>query len=182
MRPDTQHGQLSEGVKAPPFEFSGPGGEAVRSSDLLARGPVILTFYRGAWCMCCQSDLRDLRQTVPAFRKTGATVIGVFHKMAPNARADIAREYAIDFPLVDDVDGKVAEAFGIRRSPADLARIESEFGPEMLALRESEPWILPMQARFVIRKNGIVGRSEIVSNYSERTSAAGLIPVLERAG
>jgi peroxiredoxin len=180
MGQDAQQRQLSDGDKAPEFEFAAPDARRFRSSELLCDGPVLLTFYRGAWCACCQSDLRDLMRAMPGIRKTRSTVLGVFHQLGPDANARIAREYALDFPLVDDVDGRAAEAFGVRRSASELARIESEFGPELLALKEGEPWILPMQARFVIGTDGVVARSEIVFDYSERRSAERLIPVLER--
>jgi peroxiredoxin len=180
MGQNEQKRQLTEGDTAPQFTFHGPDGKVLRSSELLREAPVLLTFYRGAWCTCCQSDLRDLMRTMPAIRKSHSTVLGVFHQLGPNVNARISREYALDFPLVDDAEGRAAEAFGIRRSASEIARIEEDFGPEMLALKQGEPWIMPMQARFLIGKDGIIARSEIISNYGERTNAEGLIPILER--
>lgn len=37
------------GDQAPDFILSDAGGELVRLADLLARGPVVVTFYRGTW-------------------------------------------------------------------------------------------------------------------------------------
>jgi hypothetical protein len=37
------------GDQAPDFTLPDAGGELVRFADLLARGPVVVTFYRGAW-------------------------------------------------------------------------------------------------------------------------------------
>ena len=37
------------GDRAPDFELPNAVGETVKLSDLLARGPVILTWYRGNW-------------------------------------------------------------------------------------------------------------------------------------
>jgi hypothetical protein len=37
------------GDQAPDFTLPNSSGEAVRLADLLARGPVVLTFYRGTW-------------------------------------------------------------------------------------------------------------------------------------
>jgi peroxiredoxin len=179
MGQDKQKRQLSEGDKAPAFTFSGPDGTVLRSSDLLREAPVLLTFYRGAWCTCCQADLRDLMRTMPVIRRSHTTVLGVFHQLGPTANAQISREYALDFLLVDDAEGRAAEAFGIRRSASELARIEEEFGPEMLALKQGEPWILPMQARFLIGKDGAIAWSEVIFDYNERTSAQHLVPVLE---
>jgi AhpC/TSA family len=37
------------GDQAPDFTLPDAGGQSVRLADLLARGPVVVTFYRGAW-------------------------------------------------------------------------------------------------------------------------------------
>ena len=37
------------GEPAPDFTLPNPNGELVSLSDLLSRGPVVVTFYRGTW-------------------------------------------------------------------------------------------------------------------------------------
>jgi hypothetical protein len=37
------------GDRAPEFTLPNPSGEMVALSDLLVRGPVVVTFYRGTW-------------------------------------------------------------------------------------------------------------------------------------
>ena len=73
---------------------------------------------------------------------------------------------------------RAAHAFGIRRSLAEMAAIENEFGPELLALKEGQPWITPMQARYLIGHDGVITHSEIVTSYEDRSSAACLLPLL----
>ena len=40
---------LSVGDTMPTFELSGATGTPVRSADLLGRGPLVVSFYRGGW-------------------------------------------------------------------------------------------------------------------------------------
>lgn len=40
---------LKTGDKAPSFMLPNAKGEQVSSADLLAKGPVVLSFYRGGW-------------------------------------------------------------------------------------------------------------------------------------
>jgi len=40
---------VGRGQTAPAFELPNSQGELVRSDDLLKRGPLILTFFRGHW-------------------------------------------------------------------------------------------------------------------------------------
>lgn len=37
------------GDKAPDFSLPNIRGERIQSSDILAKGPLVLTFYRGGW-------------------------------------------------------------------------------------------------------------------------------------
>ncbi len=40
---------LKAGDQAPSFKLPNAKGEQVSSTDLLAKGPVVLSFYRGGW-------------------------------------------------------------------------------------------------------------------------------------
>jgi len=40
---------IKVGEPLPPFALPNAYGHPVRSADLLARGPLVLTFFRGAW-------------------------------------------------------------------------------------------------------------------------------------
>jgi peroxiredoxin len=170
---------IGPGDRAPLFELVDPLVGVLRSPDLLRSGPLLLTFYRGAWCGCCSADLRDVAQSAQLFRDRKVSVLGVFHDLSRDANTRIRNAYNLQFPLVDDPNGRAAQAFGIRRSPSEIAEIESSFGPELLALKEGQPWIMPMQARYLVRPNGIIAHSEVVIDYVGRASIADLRPLLE---
>ena len=40
---------IKPGDALPPFALPNAGGQEVRSADLLAKGPLVLTFFRGSW-------------------------------------------------------------------------------------------------------------------------------------
>ena len=60
---------LVVGDQAPDFTLLDAVGESVTLSELLANGPVVLTFYRGEWCPYCNVQLRHLEQALPSFSK-----------------------------------------------------------------------------------------------------------------
>jgi peroxiredoxin len=171
---------LLRGDKAPRFELLDPvAGAILRFPEMLRVGPALLTFYRGAWCGCCETDLRDIAQNMSLFTAKNVSVFGVFHDLDKNSNARIRKINKVEFPLVDDPEGRVAEQFGIRRSASEMASIEDEFGTELQVLREGQPWIMPMQARYLIGRDGIIAQCEIVTDYNDRSSAAALLPILE---
>ncbi|MDB5576763.1 MAG: alkyl hydroperoxide reductase [Bradyrhizobium sp.] len=183
----SQHGDpmpeyLIEGAVAPAFTVVDPLQGVLRSADLIRQGHVLLTFYRGAWCQCCKADLNDLAQSAEPLSKLGVQILGVFHDLGRDVNAQIRAEYHLGFPLVDDPFGQAAEAFGIRRSAAEIAKLEDEFEPQLLALRQGQPWIAPMQARYVIGRDGMIVHAEVLNDYNDRTDASALFPMLEALG
>lgn len=39
------------GDKAPHFALNDPDGHPISSETLLAKGPLVVSFYRGVWCL-----------------------------------------------------------------------------------------------------------------------------------
>ena len=59
------------------FDLPDATGERVRLHDRLASGPVVLTFYRGAWCPACNIELRRLQEALPELRARGASLVAI---------------------------------------------------------------------------------------------------------
>src|SRR5882757_10582641 len=66
---------LEAGDKAPSFVLKDPEGKPVVSAALLARGPLIVSFYRGVWCPYCNMELQSLQEALPEFRQLGAQLV-----------------------------------------------------------------------------------------------------------
>lgn len=46
------------GDPAPQFILKDPDGMPVSSRELLAKGPLVISFYRGVWCPYCNLELQ----------------------------------------------------------------------------------------------------------------------------
>ena len=68
---------LKIGQAAPDFALANAEGEIVALSNLLAKGPVVLSFYRGKWCPYCVTELEALREALPDIQALGATLVAV---------------------------------------------------------------------------------------------------------
>ena len=69
---DPAAGAVSVGDTAPLFALPNAIGQTVRLGDLLAQGPVVLSFYRGGWCPYCSLELKALQDALPAITEAGA--------------------------------------------------------------------------------------------------------------
>ena len=169
---------LKVGDHAPAFSLQDPRVGCVSSSKLLREGPLVVNFYRGLWCPYCQLDLASLEGVTADISHAKASVIAITHDLEGGVRQRFLEVHPISFPLLDDSDGKVAEAFGIRWSPDDSRLIEAELGMDIVTLRGDGPWILPMQARYVLGLDGLIAFADVIFNYDERSEPSVVLPVL----
>ena len=52
---------LKAGDSIPDFELPDATGKLIRSKELLAGGPIVISFYRGSWCPYCSLELKANR-------------------------------------------------------------------------------------------------------------------------
>jgi peroxiredoxin len=104
---------LKAGDLAPRFVLNDPDGKAVDSADLLAEGPLVVSFYRGVWCPYCNMELQALQAALPAFRGLGARLVAISPQNGANSRRSV-RTNGLDFPILSDPRNETAAAFGLR--------------------------------------------------------------------
>jgi len=168
------------GQVAPAFTLDDQDGNAVSSSDLLARGPLVLTFYRGVWCPYCNMDLQAIEAALPEIKKRGASLVAVSPQTQANSRKSLEQN-KLTFPILSDVTGQVAAAFGLRfRLPDDLIELYKGFKVDLPAFNADPSWTLPMPARYVIGGDGIITYAEVNPDYTRRPDPSELLPVLDR--
>lgn len=61
------------GDRIPAFELEDVAtGALINSEQLLAKGGIVITFYRGQWCPYCNTALKAVAQAQPAIAAKGA--------------------------------------------------------------------------------------------------------------
>ncbi|MDA6082881.1 redoxin domain-containing protein, partial [Escherichia coli] len=60
------------GEKAVDFKLTNALGRDVILFEELAKGPVVLVFYRGGWCPFCNMQLKAYQQILPEVQAIGA--------------------------------------------------------------------------------------------------------------
>ncbi len=170
---------LKRGDRAPEFVLKDVDGREVSSRDLLAKGPLVVTFYRGFWCPYCNIDLRALQASLPAIEERGAKLIAISPQNQANGRK-AQRQNNVTFPILSDIGNEVAESFGLRfKLPDYLTRVFLDGFKLDLSVINGEPsWTLPMPARYVIGTDGVITYAEVSPDHTYRPDPSELLPVL----
>lgn len=171
---------LKAGDHAPSFELNDPQGNPQSSTNLLAKGPLVVSFYRGVWCPYCNLELQALQDALPRFQALGASLIAISPQTPANSRKS-ERENKLVFPILSDVHSEVAAAFGIRfELPDYLIDLYKNLKNDLPTFNADPSWSLPMPARYVIGQDGIIAYAEVNPDYTLRPEPESMLPVLER--
>ncbi|WSG35703.1 peroxiredoxin [Micromonospora ureilytica] len=96
------------------FELPDETGTPRRLSELLAGGPVVLFFYPGAMTRGCTAESCHFRDLAAEFTALGASRVGISRDTVAK-QAEFSKLHGFDYPLLSDVDGAVAQQFGVKR-------------------------------------------------------------------
>jgi peroxiredoxin len=173
---------LKAGDIAPEFTLNDSDGERVSSAALLAKGPLVVSFYRGVWCPYCNLELQALETSLAAFKEHGASLVAISPQNAVNSRKSI-RTNNLSFPILIDTHNDVAAAFGIRFALPDyLVDLYQSLKNDLPAFNGDASWTLPMPARYVIGQDGTILYSEVNPDYTYRPEPDDMLPVLRQHG
>jgi peroxiredoxin len=148
---------------------------------LSARGPVIVTFYRGGWCPYCNRELRAFQAQLPAIRAAGAELVAISFEQPDHVR-DTAMKNDLVFPVLTDAGGVLASALGIRFTLSEAVRPFYEKAGHALPERNGDgSWALPMPATYVVDRGGIIRAAFVEPDYRRRTDPTAALAALAGA-
>lgn len=179
-----ESGQAERAVKAgddaPLFNLPDADGVIFNARSLLAKGPLVVTFYRGVWCPYCNMDLQALEAARPEIESRGASLVALSMQNASNSRKS-GRDNHLGFPILVDYKGQVADRFGLRFKLSDeLVDVYKQFGNDLAQINGEPSWMLPMPARYVIDQDGAVAYAEVNPDYTKRPDPSDLFPILDQ--
>jgi peroxiredoxin len=167
------------GESLPPFLLPDAAGRLVSLSDILERGPAVISFYRGHWCPYCQLTAATAARL--------QTRIGPEHMVAitpetPAYNRDLAAQAGIGYPVLTDLDCGYALslnlAFWVDNAFADLMR---GVGNDLALFQASAGWFLPIPATFVVDSRSVIVARHINPDYRRRMEVDDLLAAFESA-
>uniref|UniRef100_A0A7S0CDI9 thioredoxin-dependent peroxiredoxin n=1 Tax=Proboscia inermis TaxID=420281 RepID=A0A7S0CDI9_9STRA len=174
---------IKVGMKAPDFTLKDiSGSTTIKLSEELKNGPVVLAFYRGAWCPVCNMHLKALQEIAPTLKSDhNASIIAVTPQM-PEVTKKQFEDNSVTYKAGFDSDDAVAKAYGLNfELDPKLNVVYKGLGLNVEACNGDGRLDLPVPATFVIRKNGKIAAAQADTDYMNRMKpdeiVAGLISI-----
>lgn len=171
---------LKVGAKAPDFILNNAFGKPVGLASALKKGPVVLVFYRGAWCPFCNLHMHALQASLPKFEALGAQLIAVTPQQPDRSQAQIKKD-GYPFEILSDLDSKVMKAYRLyyELSP-ELVVVYKRFGLDVAAFNGPGREVLPVPGTFVIDSRGVIQAVHADTDYKERMEPTAIIAALKK--
>ena len=109
------------GETAPNVEGKDQDGKTWKLADQAGKSAVLLYFYPKDDTPGCTKEACGFRDSMADLQKSNVQVVGVSFDSAESHKEFIAKHH-LNFPLIADTDGKIADAFGVRRADRNVAR------------------------------------------------------------
>lgn len=171
---------VKQGDKAPDFALPNVNGETVQLSQLLAKGPVVLIFYRGGWCPYCNLALRSYQAILSEIQLAGATLVAV-SPQTPDNSLSASEKWELSFPVLSDNDNTVARAYGLVFTvPSEVLGIYQKIGIDLLKANGNDKWELPIPGSYVIAQDGTITLAFIDPDYTHRLEPAAILTALDQ--
>lgn len=169
------------GDLAPDFSLPGVTGAPLSLAGALAGGPVILTFYRGAWCPYCNIQLAAYERALPQITAAGGHLIAI-SPQRPDGSLSMTEKNGLTFDVLSDIGNAVARAFGLVDAlPAELQAAYTSFGVDLATINGDTSWELPIPATFVIARNRTIMLVHSEVDYRIRLSPDAIVDALHAA-
>lgn len=142
------------GQKLPNFHLSDSEGRFVSLGCLLERGPLVVSFNRGAWCDYCGLELQALARAYPLIAAAGGDVVSLVPELGPQAQA-LQQKHGLPFSVLTDLD--LIYAFSLRLVfwvGDSIRKMYRELGLDLRRFQGNDHWLLPIPATLVVGRDG----------------------------
>jgi peroxiredoxin len=159
---------LPVGEQAPEFALKDASNRLVRSSDLLALGPLVVNFFRGRWCPYCVTELESWRELYLAVRQQGALLIAISPQTV-RQNEFLVSQHGLGFPVLSDPECSVASKFGLSYV---VAPSQQQYYRSILVnipfINGDQSWRLPLPATYVIAPDGRIVFADAHADFRVR--------------
>lgn len=169
---------LAVGAKAPDFTLPDATGASTQLSTMLAKGPVVMVWYRGAWCPYCNLELAAYQKMANDFRDAGATLVAI-SPMTPDNSMSLSEKQHLAFTVLSDEKLRVAEQYGLAYTLPEKVSSSFKGKLDLAKFNGDDSNRLPITATFVVDRDGTIRNVWANADYRERAEPSEVLQAVK---
>lgn len=169
---------LPVGAKISEFQLPDHDARNVSSSELLAKGRLVLCFIRGRWCPFCVGQMEAVNLILPKVHESGASLAAISPQTVKQSFF-MRDQHKLRFPLLSDAGNAVARQFGLTyRVPDEQKTLYQRTFVNLPFVNGDNSWELPIPATYIIDRDGTVLYASANEDYTERPEPTSVLRAL----
>lgn len=125
-------------------------------------------------------ELEALQAVAADIKAQGASLVVISPQLKKFSRL-MVKKHRLTFPLLRDENNRLATQFGLTfELPEDLAALYDQFGIDLVRFNGTPGATLPMPARFVLNRKGVVVSAEADPDYTHRPEPSEIVEILKQ--
>jgi peroxiredoxin len=166
------------GEPMPPFYLPDETGHMVALDQLVAKGPVAVTFHRGHWCPYCRININALAQAHKNISSEGGQIVAIMPDRQKFS-SELKVKGQIPFPILTDMDNGYALSLNLAIwLGAEIQKMMAG-RQDLPAYQGNSSWMLPIPATFVVSRDGTVKARFVDPDYRKRMAIEDLLAALK---
>jgi peroxiredoxin len=162
------------GDEMPPFYLPDEDGRVVSLDELVARGPVAVTFHRGHWCPFCRISINALVRAHEQVTSIGGQIVAVMPERQQFV-SDLRATSKAPFLVLTDMDNGYAMSLGLAIWVGDeMQKIIAE-RHRLPEYQGNDTWMLPIPATFVVGPDRRIKARFVDPDYRKRMAIEDLL-------
>ena len=166
------------GDEAIDFTLQNALGKNVNLKDYLAKGPVVLTWYRGGWCPYCNITLHELQEQIPNFNALNATILALTPEV-PDKSISTKEKHNLEFEVLSDVGNKIGKKYGVVYKLTDDVANTYQKSFDLHGFNGDKSDELPLAATYVIDQSGKIQYAFLHEDYRNRAEPSDILEAIK---
>jgi peroxiredoxin len=169
------------GERMPDFALPDETGRLVTLGDVLAEGPVAVSFNRGHWCPYCRLNAVAMAEVEKEVAEAGGRIVAIVPEKRKFTNA-LKEDAAAPFPVLTDLDNGYALSLNLAIWVGEeMEKMIAAAGWDLPRYQGNDAWMLPIPATFVVGTDGVIVARYMDPDYRKRMEIDQLLAALRAA-
>ena len=167
---------LKAGDTIPNVMLTNADGLDFPLSRIIKNQPTVLIFYRGGWCVYCNTQLGQLKQVEVDLQKLGYQIVAISPDKVEKIRESL-KKHDLTYMLLSDGKADAIKSFGLafQVDDATYSKYKKDYGLDLEEEAGAKHHLLPVPAAYVVDQKGKIHWVYYNPDYKVRVDAQALL-------